>query len=166
MRRCFCHVICSWQRVCFPACFQHADGQTRWTQPPQRYTFLQEFSVRAWCLTHPLQRLLPGRQRETNYHLEPAIITIREATALLPHLQRDRQRIRLFCLGNVYLYHTFAKGHGKALITGHDSANHNTLFIFCPLTWSSLWRNSFDNHALPLNRVIQLSESCAWKRTS
>lgn len=50
--------------------------------PPQRYKFLQEFSVRAWCLTHPLQRLLPGRQRETNYHSEPAIITIREATAL------------------------------------------------------------------------------------
>lgn len=37
------------------------------------------------------------------------------------HLQRDRSRIGLFCLGNVYLCHRFAKGHGKALITGHDS---------------------------------------------
>lgn len=88
----------------------------------------REFSIHAWCLNHPLRCPLPGRQRR-----EQRPITIRNLLLLsserrqpsfpcaYSHLHRDRRRIGLFCLGNVYLCHRFAKGHGKALITGHDS---------------------------------------------
>ncbi len=72
--------------------------------------FLQEFSIHAECLTHPLQCPLPGRQRR-----EQRPITIRNLLLLsserrqpsflcaYSHLYRDRSRVRLFCLENVYL---------------------------------------------------------------
>lgn len=46
-------------------------------------------------------------------------------------LHTDRRRMRPFCRGNIYLSHKFAKGHGKVLVTGHDS--RPTTHSFCVL---------------------------------
>lgn len=116
--------------VCRNVCWRMTEVDQVVSEAPvrERAAFLLEFSTHASCLNHPFQCPLPGSDGggntdqlpfETCYYYHQR----RQPSCPCAYspLERDRRRISPFSLGNVYLCHSCAKGHGKALITGHDS---------------------------------------------